>query len=106
MPSILPTSMQIHGQSNKVAEQLVKHAQQKTQQGEPNDFSTFIKNDAKNLMKTAQQSESMLHNYFQGIGSLEEIAPVIKQVMTEIEIRSKMVSSFAGILKTLTSMQI
>ena len=45
-------------------------------------------------------------NYAGGVGDIEQIAPMLKELMLEFEVKTKIISSLANILKTLTSMNI
>lgn len=69
-------------------------------------FGDFLKTDLKDFVGKSNQVEGLLSNYIQGFGDIEEIAPKFKEIMLEFELKTKIVSSLANMLKTLTSMQI
>jgi hypothetical protein len=72
----------------------------------PPNFGEFMKSDMKGFIEKSHQVEGLLSNYVQGFGDIEEIAPKFKELMLEFELKTKIVSSLANMLKTLTSMQI
>lgn len=69
-------------------------------------FGDFLKTDLKDFVSKSHQMEGLLNDYVQGFGNIEEIAPKFKELMLEFELKTKIVSSLAGMIKTLTSMQI
>jgi hypothetical protein len=72
----------------------------------PPNFGEFMKTDMKGFIEKSNQVEGLLSNYIQGFGDIEEVAPKFKELMLEFELKTKIVSSLANMLKTLTSMQI
>ena len=73
---------------------------------ENGNFADFFKADMKGFLNKAHEVEGMLTNYIGGVGDIEEIAPKFKELMLDFEVKTKIVSSLANILKTLTSMNI
>ncbi len=69
-------------------------------------FGDFVKVDMKQFLNKAHEVEGMMTNYVGGVGNIEEIAPRLKELMLEFEVKTKIVASLANILKTLTSMNI
>lgn len=69
-------------------------------------FADFFKTDIKEFLHKAHEVEGMMTNYVGGIGDIEEIAPKFKELMLDFEVKTKIISSLANILKTLTSMNI
>ena len=69
-------------------------------------FGDFLKADMKEFIQKAHGVEGMMTNYASGVGDIEEIAPMLKELMLEFEVKTKIVSSLANILRTLTSMNI
>lgn len=69
-------------------------------------FSDFLKADLKEFLHKAEGVEGLLVNYASGVGDIEQIAPLLKELMLEFEVKTKVVSSLANVLKTLTSMNI
>lgn len=69
-------------------------------------FADFFKADIKEFLHKAHEVEGMMTNYVGGIGDIEEIAPKFKELMLDFEVKTKIISSLANILKTLTSMNI
>lgn len=69
-------------------------------------FGDFLKTDMKQFLNKAYEVEGMMTNYVNGAGDIEEIAPKLKELMLEFEVKTKIVSAIANILKTLTSMNI
>lgn len=62
--------------------------------------------DIKSFLNKAREAEKMLTNYAVGQGDIEEIAPKLKELMLEFEVKTKIISSIANIIKSLTSMNI
>jgi len=69
-------------------------------------FGDFFKADMKEFLNKANDVEGMMTNYAGGVGNIEQIAPMLKELMLEFEVKTKIISSLANILKTLTSMNI
>lgn len=69
-------------------------------------FADFFKTDMKQFIHKAHEVEGMLTNYVEGVGDVETIAPKFKELMLDFEVKTKIISSLANILKTLTSMNI
>jgi hypothetical protein len=69
-------------------------------------FGDFFKADMKGFLNKANDVEGMMTNYAGGVGNIEQIAPMLKELMLEFEVKTKIISSLANILKTLTSMNI
>ncbi len=69
-------------------------------------FGDFLKADMKGFLNKAHEVEGMMTNYAGGVGDIEQVAPILKELMLEFEVKTKIVSSLANILKTLTSMNI
>ena len=69
-------------------------------------FGDFVKTDLKEFLNKANDVEGMMTNYAGGVGNIEQIAPMLKELMLEFEVKTKIISSLANILKTLTSMNI
>jgi hypothetical protein len=69
-------------------------------------FADFFKTDMKQFIHKAHEVEGMLTNYVGGVGDVEAIAPKFKELMLDFEVKTKIISSLANILKTLTSMNI
>lgn len=69
-------------------------------------FADFFKADMKEFLNKAGEVEGMMTNYVSGVGDIEEIAPLLKELMLEFEVKTKVISSLANILKTLTSMSV
>lgn len=67
-------------------------------------FADFFKTDMKEFLHKAEDVEGMMVNYVGGSGNIEEIAPLLKELMLEFEVKTKIVSALANVLKTLTSM--
>jgi len=81
--------------------------QKLTQTPEANgNFADFFKTDMKGFLNKAEEVEGMMTNYVSGVGDIEQIAPLLKELMLEFEVKTKVISSLANILKTLTSMNI
>lgn len=81
-----------------------KSSQSLTTEG--HNFSDFIKDDMKGFLNKANDVNKMMTNYAMGVGDIEQIAPMLKELMLEFEVKTKIVSSLANVLKTLTSMNI
>lgn len=69
-------------------------------------FVDFFKADMKEFLNKSEEVEGMMTNYVSGFGDIEQIAPLLKELMLEFEVKTKVISSLANILKTLTSMNI
>ncbi len=69
-------------------------------------FTDFFKTDMKEFLHKAHEVEGMMTNYVSGAGDIEAIAPKLKELMLDFEVKTKIISSLANILKTLTSMNI
>lgn len=69
-------------------------------------FADYFKTDMKEFLHKAEDIEGMMVNYAAGSGDIEQIAPLLKELMLEFETKTKIVASLANILKTLTSMNI
>lgn len=69
-------------------------------------FADFLKADMKEFLHKAGDVEGLLVNYAAGSGDIEQIAPAFKELMLEFEVKTKIVSSLANALKTLTSMNL
>ena len=69
-------------------------------------FGDFFKADMKGFLNKAQEVETKMTSYAGGVGDIEQIAPMLKELMLEFEVKTKIISSLANILKTLTSMNI
>jgi len=81
--------------------------QKLTQTPEANgNFADFFKADMKEFSNKAEDVEGMMTNYVAGVGDIEQIAPLLKELMLEFEVKTKVISSLANVLKTLTSMNI
>ncbi len=69
-------------------------------------FADFFKADMKEFLNKSEEVEGMMTNYVSGVGDIEQIAPLLKELMLEFEVKTKVISSLANVLKTLTSMNI
>ncbi len=69
-------------------------------------FGDFFKADVKGFLNKAHEVETKMTDYAGGFGDIEQIAPMLKELMLEFEVKTKIISSLANILKTLTSMNI
>ncbi len=74
--------------------------------GESGGFGDFLKTDMKDFLHKTTEFEGMMTNYVSGLGDIEEIAPKLKELMLEFEVKTKIISSLANIIKSLTSMNI
>ena len=69
-------------------------------------FGDFFNADMTGFLNKAQEVQTKMTNYAGGVGDIEQIAPMLKELMLEFEVKTKIISSLANILKTLTSMNI
>lgn len=69
-------------------------------------FGDFLKTDMKQFLKKSHEVDAQMVDYISGVGDIEELAPKLKELMLEFEVKTKIISSLANIIKSLTSMNI
>ena len=57
-------------------------------------FGDFFKADMKEFLNKANDVEGMMTNYAGGVGNIEQIAPMLKELMLEFEVKTKIISLF------------